>query len=65
MEFGFTVKANTNCVSVLFDLIKEKNRLFADYSRQGLPFPPSAYAEMDNVAQPDRYGTFEFCFVAR
>jgi len=27
-----------------------------DYSRQGLPFPPSAYAEMDNVAQPDRYG---------
>ena len=27
-----------------------------DYSRQGLPYPPSGYAEMDNAVPPDRYG---------
>ena len=29
-----------------------------DYSRQGLPYPPSGYAEMDNAVPPDRYGNY-------
>ena len=37
--------------------------VYADYSRQGLPYPPSGYAEMDNAVPPDRYGNFFFFFL--
>lgn len=33
-----------------------------DYSRQGLPYPPSGYAEMDNAVPPDRYGNYSSPF---